>query len=181
MITTKEILEKAKAVSATAPLCTDDKNRALRAMANALIENTDSILEANALDVAAAEGTVSSVMIDRLRLDKSRIEGMANGILEVADLPDPVGAVCETSTHKNGLLIEKTSVPFGVVAIIYESRPNVTVDAAALGVKVAQEIVAPPLEDMERDMEDAPLAPLPARLAVRRKAKPKFKRGRYIK
>ena len=135
MITTKEILEKAKAVSATAPLCTDDKNRALRAMANALIENTDSILEANALDVAAAEGTVSSVMIDRLRLDKSRIEGMANGILEVADLPDPVGAVCETTTHKNGLLIEKTSVPFGVVAIIYESRPNVTSDAAALAFK----------------------------------------------
>ena len=135
MITTKEILKKAKAVSVLAPLCTDDKNRALKAMAAALLENADSILEANSIDVKAAEGTVSPVMIDRLRLDKSRIEGMANGILEVSELPDPVGAVLQRTTHKNGLLIEKTSVPFGVVAIIYESRPNVTSDAAALAFK----------------------------------------------
>ena len=135
MITTKEILKKAKAVSVLAPLCTDDKNRALKAMAAALLENADSILEANSIDVKAAEGTVSPVMIDRLRLDKSRIEGMANGILEVSELPDPVGAVLQRTTHKNGLLIEKTSVPFGVVAIIYESRPNVTSDAAALSLK----------------------------------------------
>ena len=101
-------------------------------MAVALIENTDLILEANALDVEAARGTVSDVMIDRLLLNKSRIEGMSKGILDVANLPDSVGSVIEKTEHSNGLVIEKTAVPFGVVAIIYESRPNVTSDAAAL-------------------------------------------------
>lgn len=135
MIETIELLKKAKSASASAPLCTEDKNRALRAMADALIRNSKEILEANAKDVRAAEGSVSSVMIDRLRLDKSRIEGMAKGILEVAELQDPVGQVIEQTDHKNGLVIKKTSVPFGVVAIIYESRPNVTSDAAALAFK----------------------------------------------
>ncbi len=135
MITTNELLKKAKAVSLSAPLSSEDKNKALKAMANALIENTAEILDANALDVEAAKGTVSDVMIDRLRLDESRIKSMAKGILEVADLPDPVGRVIETTNHNNGMLIEKISVPFGVVAIIYESRPNVTSDAAALAFK----------------------------------------------
>lgn len=135
MILTAELLKKAKAVAGSAPLCTEDKNRALRAMADALIKNSNEILAANAKDVEAARENVSPVMIDRLCLDKSRIEGMAKGILEVAELPDPVGRVIESTSHKNGLVIEKTSVPFGVVAIIYESRPNVTSDAAALAFK----------------------------------------------
>ena len=135
MIATAEILKRAKEVSLNAPLSTETKNKALKSMANALIENTEQILNANNADVERAKDTVSQVMIDRLKLTKERIEGMANGILEVAELPDPVGAVIEKTNHKNGLVIEKTSVPFGVVAIIYESRPNVTSDAAALAFK----------------------------------------------
>lgn len=135
MITTTELLKKAKAVSYNAPLSTEDKNKALKSMAKALILHTDEILNANALDVEKARGNVSDVMIDRLQLTSERIEGMANGILEVAELEDSVGNVVATTTHKNGLIIEKTLVPFGVVAIIYESRPNVTSDAAALSFK----------------------------------------------
>lgn len=135
MITTNELLLRSKKASQNAPLSKELKNKALKAMAKSLIKNSDAILKANALDVARAEGTVSQVMIDRLRLTTERIEGMANGISEVAALPDPVGRVIEKTEHKNGLIIEKTSVPFGVVAIIYESRPNVTSDAAALSFK----------------------------------------------
>lgn len=135
MITTNEILHRAKAVTKNAPLKAEVKNNALRAMAESLIDNKDLILEANKLDVEKAMGTVSDVMIDRLLLDSKRIDGMANGILEVANLPDNVGAVLERTEHKNGLVIEKTAIPFGVVAIIYESRPNVTSDAAALSFK----------------------------------------------
>jgi len=135
LITTTELLKKAKAVSYNAPLSTEDKNKALKSMAKALILHTDEILNANALDVEKARGNVSDVMIDRLQLTSERIEGMANGILEVAELEDSVGNVVATTTHKNGLIIEKTLVPFGVVAIIYESRPNVTSDAAALSFK----------------------------------------------
>ena len=135
MIETYKLLLKAKEVSLLAPLSTEVKNNALKVMADCLIKSTEEILSANALDVEAAKGTVSDVMIDRLKLDVSRIKAMANGILEVADLPDPVGRVIETTNHKNGMTIEKTSVPFGVVAIIYESRPNVTSDAAALSFK----------------------------------------------
>lgn len=135
MITTAEILKRAKEVSLNAPLSTNIKNNALKSMANALIDNTEQILKANDADVERAKGTVSQVMIDRLKLTKERIEGMAKGILEVAELPDSVGTVLEKTNHKNGLVIEKTSVPFGVVAIIYESRPNVTSDAAALAFK----------------------------------------------
>ena len=104
-------------------------------MADALISEKEAILAANAKDVAAARGTVSDVMIDRLQLSVSRIEGMANGIRDVALLPDPVGRVLSSEVRPNGLLIEKVSVPLGVVAIIYESRPNVTSDAAALCLK----------------------------------------------
>ena len=135
MVETIEILKRAKAVSYNVPLSTETKNNGLKAMAKALLDNTDAILLANANDVENAKGSVSDVMIDRLRLDKSRIEGMAKGILEVAELPDPVGSVLEKTHHKNGMCITKTSIPFGVVAIIYESRPNVTSDAAALSFK----------------------------------------------
>ena len=135
MVTTKELLLKAKKASQNAPLSEDVKNKALKAMADSLIKNSDSILAANNEDIERARGTVSDVMLDRLRLTHERIEGMAKGILEVAELPDPVGRVIEETSHKNGLVIEKTSVPFGVVAIIYESRPNVTSDAAALSFK----------------------------------------------
>ncbi len=132
---TLEILKNAKAVSFNAPLSTEIKNKALKAMAEALILANDEILASNKIDLEKAKGTVSEVMLDRLMLNEQRIKGMADGILEVAKLPDPVGRVLLKTEHKNGLLIEKTSVPFGVVAIIYESRPNVTSDAAALSFK----------------------------------------------
>ena len=118
-----------------AQLTTAQKNAALLAMAQALLDNQDLILEANAQDMEAAKGTVSDVMLDRLQLTKTRIAGMADGIRQVAQLPDPVGKVLEEYTRSDGLVIQKTSVPIGVIAIIYESRPNVTSDAAALTLK----------------------------------------------
>jgi len=118
-----------------AQLTTDQKNAALLAMAQALLDNTDEILTANAQDMEAAKGTVSDVMLDRLQLTTARIAGMAEGIRQVAELPDPVGKVLEEYTRSDGLVIQKTSVPIGVIAIIYESRPNVTSDAAALTLK----------------------------------------------
>ena len=135
MIPTIDILKRAKEVSRFAHLSTEEKNNAILKMADSLIENKEEILSANATDVENAKGNISDVMIDRLRLTADRIEGMAEGMRAVADLPDPVGRVMEKTEHSNGLLIEKTSVPFGVVAIIYESRPNVTSDAAALAFK----------------------------------------------
>ena len=135
-MTTLEILQRAKrATAALALLNTETKNRALLAMADALEEYTDSILSANQKDVEAASGTMNEVMIDRLRLTSERIQGMAQGIREVVELPDPIGSVIDTVKRPNGLTIEKTRVPMGVVAIIYESRPNVTSDAAALALK----------------------------------------------
>ena len=104
-------------------------------MAKALLDATDEILTANEKDVENARGHIGEVMIDRLKLDESRIKGMADGILQVASLPDPVGKVLGETVRENGLVIRKVSVPVGVVAIIYESRPNVTSDAAALGFK----------------------------------------------
>ena len=118
-----------------AQLTTEEKNNALLAMAQALLEHSDKILLANAQDMDAAKGTVSDVMLDRLQLTQARIEGMAEGIRQVAELPDPVGNVLEEYTRSDGLVIQKTSVPIGVIAIIYESRPNVTSDAAALTLK----------------------------------------------
>ena len=111
------------------------KNAALCAMADALITNQAAILDANAADMAAAAGTISDVMLDRLRLTGERIAGMAQGIRDVAALPDPVGTLLEEHTRADGLQIQKIAVPMGVVAIIYESRPNVTSDAAALALK----------------------------------------------
>lgn len=135
-MTTVEILSRARETKAAlSSLSSADKNRALLAMADALVGEKEAILAANAKDVEAARGTVSDVMIDRLLLSEARIEGMANGIRDVVTLPDPVGNVLSSVTRPNGLLIEKVSVPLGVVAIIYESRPNVTSDAAALCLK----------------------------------------------
>ena len=134
-MTTLEILKKAKKVTRSGMLFTEQKNKALTEMANALVQNTDLILSANAIDVENAKGKISEVMIDRLKLTKDRILDMAKGITEVRDLPDYVGKVLMTNTLPNGLVVNKVSVPFGVVAIIYESRPNVTSDAAALAFK----------------------------------------------
>lgn len=132
MTETSVILERAKTASYEATLSTDKKNSVLLNMADALISHTDDILAANETDLKNAAGKISEVMLDRLRLDKGRIAAMAEGIREVAKLPDPVGRVLSETTRENGLLIKKVSVPLGVVAIIYESRPNVTSDAAAL-------------------------------------------------
>ena len=135
-MTTQEILVAAKAACREASrLTTEQKNQALLTMADCLVSHTDAILEANAADLEAAKGTLSTVMLDRLALTPERIFGMANGIREVAALPDPVGRVLETFTRENGLCIEKRSVPIGVTAMIYESRPNVTSDAAVLAFK----------------------------------------------
>ena len=116
-------------------LTTQQKNAALEAMASALLENEAAILAANVQDLAAAKGTVSDVMLDRLALSSARIAGMAQGIRDVAKLPDPVGRILEEYIRPDGLKIQKTSVAVGVIAIIYESRPNVTSDAAALALK----------------------------------------------
>ena len=135
-MTTLEMLRNAKAAwPELATAGTEKKNAALMAMADALEKDCAAILEANAADVEAARGSISYVMIDRLRLDEKRIAGMADGVRQVAKLPDPVGRVITRVDRPNGLTIEKIGVPMGVVAIIYESRPNVTSDAAALTVK----------------------------------------------
>ena len=135
MKTTQQILQAAKAVSLALPLTTDAKNQALLAMADLLVAQQNVILEANAQDMDAARGHISEVMLDRLLLTSARIAAMAQGIRQEAALPDPVGKALATHTTPGGLLIEKTAVPMGVVAIIYESRPNVTSDAAALALK----------------------------------------------
>ncbi len=132
-------LEQMKAAKAVAPLLacadTERKNAALLAMAERLMERTPEILKANVADVEKAASAISPVMLDRLALNESRIAGMAEGVRQVAALPDPVGEVLTRVVRPNGLVIEKTAVPLGVIAIIYESRPNVTSDAAALCVK----------------------------------------------
>lgn len=131
-----EIFKRTKRAAALLALITDEERRmALANIADGLIENADAILQANEQDLAAAKGTVAEVMLDRLRLTKERIAGIANGVREVAALPDPLGRKLETISRPNGLRIEKIAVPLGVVGIIYESRPNVTVDAAALCIK----------------------------------------------
>ena len=130
------LLENAKAAKGeVAALDRAKKDAALLAMADALTAQEAAILEANRADLEAAAGTISEVMLDRLRLTPERIEGMAQGIRDVAALPDPVGDTLETHTRADALEIRKVAVPMGVVAIIYESRPNVTSDAAALALK----------------------------------------------
>ena len=135
-MTTLELLRSAQlAKGALAAASSETKNAALSAMADALEAAQDSILAANRLDLEAAKGTINSVMLDRLALNPERISGMAQGIRDVALLPDPVGQVLTEVKRPNGMVIRRTAVPMGVVAIIYESRPNVTSDAAALALK----------------------------------------------
>ena len=133
---TKDILEAAKAAAPKLRTYSDNEiNAALSSMADSLVFSTEEILSANAEDVTAAREKMNGVMIDRLALNEERIRGMADGILQVAKLPSPVGIVLDRVERPNGLVIEKTGVPLGVIAIIYESRPNVTSDAAALAIK----------------------------------------------
>ena len=135
-MTTMEQMRQAKAAApALKSAATEQKNAALCAMAQALCARTADILTANAQDMDAAKGHISPVMLDRLALTEARIAAMADGVRQVAALPDPVGQVLSREVRPNGLVIEKTAVPLGVIAIIYESRPNVTSDAAALCIK----------------------------------------------
>lgn len=132
-MTVHELLDAALAVKPIAASLSEvDKNKGLQSMAESLLAHTQDILEANKADL---ESYGDGVMADRLRLDEARIQAMAKGITDVCNLPDPVGRVLETRTLYNGLKLEKVSVPIGVVAVIYESRPNVTSDAAALLIK----------------------------------------------
>lgn len=135
-MTTREILEAARSAKAQMALAgMQQKNAALREMADWLESETNTILIANEADLIAAKGKISEVMQDRLRLTRERIADMAEGIRQVAELPDPVGKIRYSYTRPNGLQIDRVACPLGVVAIIYESRPNVTSDAAALAIK----------------------------------------------
>ncbi len=135
-MTTVDICKRAKLASLILADCNSEKiNSALCEIAERLVLSADKILAANDEDLARAQGTVPDVMLDRLRLTKDRISDMAKGILEISRLPSPVGNILESTVRPNGLKIDKVSVPLGVIAIIYESRPNVTSDAAALALK----------------------------------------------
>ncbi len=131
-----ELLTRSRAAARSLALLNENKkNEALYAIADGLEKRADEILEANKKDAQAAKEKLGEVMLDRLLLTKERIKGMADGVREVAALPDPVGRVLERVSRPNGLSIEKRSVPIGVIGIIYESRPNVTSDGAALCLK----------------------------------------------
>ena len=135
-MTTMELLKRTKAAwPALSAAGEEEKNRLLLAMADALESHIPAILDANGQDMADAQGHISAVMLDRLRLDEGRIRAMADGVRAAAALPDHTGRVLDQFTRPNGMTITKVQVPLGLVAIIYESRPNVTSDAAALAVK----------------------------------------------
>ena len=135
-MTTLDIIRKTKAAwSVLRDADAETKNRLLTAMADSLVEHTAEILACNETDLEAARGHISDVMLDRLRLDESRIAAMAEGIRATVKLPDHTGRILSETHHANGMTIYKKQVPLGLVAIIYESRPNVTSDAAALAVK----------------------------------------------
>ena len=135
-MTTLEIMQRAKAAAPRlGTLGTEEKNAALLAMADAIEARCPEILRANEADCEAARGHISEVMLDRLRLTADRVTAMAQGIRQAAALPDPVGRVISRIERPNGLIVEKTGVALGVIAIIYESRPNVTSDAGALALK----------------------------------------------
>lgn len=138
----EEMGKKAKEAARTLAVMGEEKNDALKLIAKALIDNTDAILAANKIDVdnSRANGLTESI-IDRLSLSKARIEGMAQGVLDVAALPDPVGAVLSGSKRPNGLNITKVRVPIGVIGIIFEARPNVTSDAASLCLKSGNAVI----------------------------------------
>ena len=141
----KQTIDIIKETKAAAPRLaeagSDVRNRALLAMADRLEAHAEAILSANALDIEASREKYGPVMIDRLALSDVRIKGMAAGIREVVELPDPAGRAIARVERPNGLVITKTAVPMGVIAIIYESRPNVTSDAASLAIKSANAVV----------------------------------------
>ena len=142
MVSTQEQFEQVQSVKKSINTASEAvKNQALLAMADHLLAATEEILAANAIDMEAAKGKISDVMLDRLYLDAGRIEAMATGIREVVALPDPIGEVLETNQLENGLVITKKRVAMGVIGIIYESRPNVTSDAAALALKSGNAVV----------------------------------------
>ena len=142
METTQEQLALARSAKKSINTAnTAQKNQALEAMASKLLKATDAILAANQIDMEAARGKISEVMLDRLFLDQERIAGMAQGIRALIDLPDPIGEVLDTEVLENGLEIQKVRVAMGVIGIIYESRPNVTSDAAALAIKSGNAVV----------------------------------------
>ena len=135
-MTTREILQKTKnAWPCVRSAGAEEKNRLLLSMAESLMQHADTILFENAQDLEQARGLISDVMLDRLRLSADRLEGMAAGIRDAAALPDHTGRILDEITRPNGLKIYKKQVPLGLVAIIFESRPNVTSDAAALCIK----------------------------------------------
>ncbi len=141
-----EVVQKAtlasKAASPLASVTTEDKNKALLMMADALIEQADAIITANSEDIerGRADGTSES-LLDRLRLDTKRVGDIAEGLREIVELNDPIGELLEVIERPNGLHIEKIRVPIGVIGMIYEARPNVTVDAAGLALKTGNAIV----------------------------------------
>ena len=142
MGTTQEQLALAKSAKKSINTAsTALKNQALEAMASQLLKATEAILVANQIDMEAARGKISEVMLDRLFLDQERIAGMAQGIRALIDLPDPIGEMLDTEVLENGLEIQKVRVSMGVIGIIYESRPNVTSDAAALAIKSGNAVV----------------------------------------
>lgn len=141
MKNTREILEETRAALPALTVSKGKKNEALKAIAARLVSEKDDILKANSEDVQTAKKHLGDVMIDRLTLTEKRIEDMAKGVLDVVALPDPEGRVLNRMERPNGIVIEKTSVPLGVVAIIYESRPNVTSDAAVLALKSGNAVV----------------------------------------
>ncbi|MEI4322168.1 glutamate-5-semialdehyde dehydrogenase [Streptococcus suis] len=142
MTTTQALLDSLLAHKTSINLATtEQKNQALSAMADQLVAQTEVILAGNAIDMKNAQGKISQVMQDRLLLTAERIEAMADGIRALIDLPDPVGLVLEESTRVDGLQIRKKSIPFGLVGMIYESRPNVTSDAAALAIKSGNAVI----------------------------------------
>src|SRR3989441_6748291 len=132
----------AREAARTLALCpTKTKNDALAQMARGLVERSEALLEANRADLERARGRVTKAFLDRLTLTEARIEEMAQGLREIAALPDPVGTVVEAWRRPNGLDISRVRVPLGVIAFIYESRPNVTADAAGLCVKSGNAVV----------------------------------------
>ncbi len=141
MRSTHEILVETRSALPALTASRERKNAALAAIADRLLAEQEQILDANRLDIEASRDRYGSVMIDRLTLTPERIAGMAQGVREVAALPDPEGQVIRRVERPNGLIIEKTSVPLGVVAIIYESRPNVTSDAAVLALKSGNAVI----------------------------------------
>lgn len=149
-MTVKDLLISAKECAAAPALDTEVKNRAIEYMANAIEEAADDIIKENALDMTDAKGKLSESMLDRLSLTRERIFSMTDGMRQVAALPDPVGVILDEVRRENGLVITKRSCPIGVLGVIYESRPNVTSDAAVLCFKSSNVCVLKPGKDSYR-------------------------------